>query len=175
MKYEKFTFFYKTRHPFSNWHPCQFKDDEGNEYNCSEQYMMAQKAKMFCDQEILELIMEAKHPRDQKSLGRKVRGFNSDAWTANAKQLVYDGCYLKFTQNPSLLKTLLETKGTLLVEASPYDKIWGIGLGEDDPRIHDPKNWQGTNWLGEVLTKLRDDLLTKENNKSKSHESITSN
>lgn len=161
MKYSKYTFFYKTRHPFSNWHPCSFIDTEGNEYNCSEQYMMAEKAKLFGDEEIREEILFAKHPRDQKELGRKVKNFNSDVWTKHCKEIVYRGCYLKFSQNPKLLEVLNSTKGTLLVEASPYDKIWGIGLGEDDPRIHDPKNWQGTNWLGEVLTQLRDDMLSK--------------
>ncbi len=60
-----------------------------------------------------------------------------------------------------MLKALLATEGTLLVEASPYDKVWGVGLGEDDPRIKDPKNWKGTNWLGEVLTKLREDLINE--------------
>ena len=161
MNYTKFTFFYRTRHPFSNWHPCQFKDADGNEYTCSEQYMMAQKAKMFNDEHTLSLIMKSDNPKDQKALGRQVKGFEPDVWNAQAKQIVYDGCHLKFTQNPKLLKTLLDTDGTLLVEASPYDRVWGIGLGEDDPKIHDPKNWQGTNWLGEVLTNLREDLINK--------------
>lgn len=158
-QYTKYTFFYKTRHPFSNWHPCSFEDEEGNEYNCSEQWMMAEKAKLFGDEETREEILFSKDPGKQKELGRKVKNFNSDVWTENAKKIVYNGCHLKFTQNPKLLKTLLDTEGTLLVEASPYDKIWGIGLGEDDPKIHDPKNWRGTNWLGEVLTDLRDNLL----------------
>jgi ribA/ribD-fused uncharacterized protein len=121
--------------------------------------MMAEKAKLFGDEETREEILFSKDPGKQKELGRKVKNFNSDVWTENAKKIVYNGCHLKFTQNPKLLKTLLDTEGTLLVEASPYDKIWGIGLGEDDPKIHDPKNWRGTNWLGEVLTDLRDNLL----------------
>jgi ribA/ribD-fused uncharacterized protein len=158
-KNNKYYFFYKTRHPFSNWHPCKFEDEQGNEYNCSEQYMMAQKALLFGDKEIFEEIMEEPSPKFQKELGRKVKGFDSKIWNDNAKKIVYDGCKLKFEQNPNLLNELLNTNGKYLVEASPYDKVWGIGLGEDDPLIYDPKNWKGTNWLGEVLTKLRDDIL----------------
>lgn len=161
MKYSKYTFFYKTRHPFSNWHPANFEDADGIEYDCSEQYMMYQKAVLFEDLDIAEEILETSDPGKHKALGRKIKGFDSAIWEANAKRIVYDGCKLKFEQNPRLLKTLLETEGTLLVEASPYDKIWGIGLGEDDPRINDPKNWQGKNWLGEVLTDLRDSFLVK--------------
>lgn len=156
---KQYTFFYKTRSPFSNWHPAIFEDEDGVEYNCTEQYMMYQKAKLFGDHETATEILDAMDPREQKALGRKVKGFVSSIWEANAKSIVYDGCKLKFTQNPHLLQKLFDTEGTLLVEASPYDKIWGIGLGEDDPRIHDPKNWQGTNWLGEILTRLRDDLI----------------
>ena len=162
-KYEKFTFFYKMSHPFSNWHRSTFVDEDGNVYNCSEQFMMAEKAKCFNDEEILEHIMDSKDPREQKELGRKVKNFDSKIWDANSKDAVYRGCILKFTQNDKMLKALLDTKGTLLVEASPYDKIWGIGLGEDDPAIHDSRNWKGTNWLGEVLTVLRDDLLDQLN------------
>ena len=162
MKYSKYTFFYKTRNPFSNWHPCTFVDENGTKYNCTEQYMMAEKARLFDDAYTRELILASIEPRDQKELGRKVKNFDSLTWEEAAKKIVYKGCMFKFTQNDKLLKTLLDTKGTLLVEASPYDKIWGIGLGEDDPRIHDPKNWKGTNWLGQVLTQLRDSILAEE-------------
>jgi ribA/ribD-fused uncharacterized protein len=161
-KNNKYTFFYKTRHPFSNWHPCSFEDKEGNQYSCSEQYMMAQKALLFGDKEIFEEIMDEPNPKFQKELGRKVKGFDSKIWNDNAKRIVYEGCKLKFEQNEKLLKVLLDTKGTFLVEASPYDRIWGIGLGEDDPAIHDPANWNGLNWLGEVLTDLRDDIINNQ-------------
>ena len=158
-KNNKYYFFYKTRHPFSNWHPCTFEDEQGNEYNCSEQYMMAQKALLFGDKEIFEKIMNEPNPKIQKELGRAVKGFDSKIWDQNAKKIVYDGCKLKFEQNPKLLNELLNTNGKELVEASPYDRVWGIGLAEDDPAIHDPLNWNGLNWLGEVLTQLREDIL----------------
>jgi len=158
MKYTKYTFFYRTRHPFSNWHPAKFIDDEGTQYNCSEQYMMAEKAKLFGDETVREMILHSKDPKEQKELGRKVSGFDSVKWESQAKDIVYKGCYHKFTQNPKLMATLMETRGTLLVEASPYDRVWGIGIGEDDPARLDPKKWKGKNWLGEVLTKLRDEL-----------------
>lgn len=161
MDYTKYTFFYKTRNPFSNWHPAYFKDEDGVEYYCSEQYMMYKKAMLFGDNKTALEILDSNDPREQKALGRKVKNFDSAVWEANAKQIVYAACRLKFTQNHSMLKALLATEGTLLVEASPYDKVWGVGLGEDDPRIKDPKNWKGTNWLGEVLTKLREDLINE--------------
>lgn len=157
--YNKYTFFYKTRNPFSNWHPAKFTDQNGVQYTCSEQYMMYQKAMLFGDSEIAQEILRSPDPKEQKELGRKVKGFNSEVWEMHAKRIVYDGCVLKFTQNQRLLDELMSTVGTLLVEASPYDKVWGIGLGEDDPRIHDPANWQGKNWLGEILTMLREDLI----------------
>lgn len=156
-KYTKHTFFYKTRNPFSNWHPAKFTVD-GIEYNCSEQYMMAEKARTFGDEKIREMILASPEPRDQKALGRKVSNFDSEKWSEVAKEVVYTGCYHKFTQNPKLMAKLMETEGTLLVEASPYDTVWGIGLREDDPRRLDSKKWRGTNWLGEVLTRLREDL-----------------
>lgn len=149
-----YTFFYSG--PFSQWHRCRFTVD-GVEYCSAEQYMMHQKALLFGDGEIAEQIMQATHPRVQKALGRKVRNFDADRWTAVCRDIVYRGNYAKFSQNEDKKAALLATTGTL-VEASPYDRIWGIGLGADDPRRLDPKTWKGTNWLGEVLTKVRDDL-----------------
>lgn len=91
-----------------------------------------------------------------------MHGFDQSLWEANCQQFVYDGNYAKFIQNPNLLKHLLKTKGTTLVEASPTDTIWGVGLAETDARICYRKSWRGTNWLGEILTKLREDVLQKE-------------
>ena len=121
--------------------------------------MMYQKAMLFGDERMAERILEAAKPGKQKKLGRQVRGFDQEIWFQNAKLIVYRGNYAKFTQNENLKKRLFKTKGTTLVEASPTDIIWGIGLSEQDPRCQDRKQWQGTNWLGEVLTQLREDLL----------------
>lgn len=153
---EKFTFFWNG--PFSQWEPVTFVVD-GVTYNCAEQYMMACKARMFGDEDTLASIMEAEHPRDQKKLGRQVKGFNADRWNTRAREFVYEGNYAKFTQNPEFLEKLTATKGTTLVEASPYDRIWGIGMAEGDKGIEDRENWRGTNWLGEELTSLREDLI----------------
>jgi len=119
---------------------------------------MAEKARMFNDAEALDAIMKAAHPREQKQLGRLVKNFVKDPWNKIAKRIMYRGCFAKFQQNPSLLKALLDTVGTTLVEASPTDKIWGIGLKEDDPRAQSRDTWLGTNWLGETLTSVRNDL-----------------
>lgn len=141
----------------SQWLPCEFEVD-GVKYNCAEQYMMACKARVFNDEESLQKIMEADHPRDQKALGRKVKNFNEAAWNRVARDFVYEGNYAKFTQNEGLKLDLFSTGDALLVEASPYDKIWGIGMGEFDDDRHDPAKWKGTNWLGEVITKVREDI-----------------
>jgi ribA/ribD-fused uncharacterized protein len=156
---ESFTFFWSG--PFSQWHPCRFTID-GKVYNCAEQYMMEQKALLFDDQETAAKIMRAPTPREQKRLGRQVRTFNIGRWNAVARDVVFRGNVAKFTQNPDLRAALLATAGTTLVEASPSDTIWGIGLAEDDPAAQDRKSWRGTNWLGEVLTRVREALLQEE-------------
>ncbi len=153
---EKFTFFWDG--PFSQWEPAEF-EIEGTIYNCAEQYMMANKAKLFGDLDTLASIMESESPREQKKLGRRVQGFNAERWENVARDVVYEGNYAKFTQNPELMEKLMATKGTTLVEASPYDCIWGIGMSEGDEGIEDRDNWRGLNWLGEVLTGLREDLI----------------
>jgi len=156
---EKFTFFWSG--PFSNWYPSPFEID-GVTYNCTEQHMMAEKARMFGDTESLDRIMSAVDPSDQKRYGRQVKGFDKDKWDAAARDIVYKGCYAKFTQHGGLKQTLLSTAGTTLVEASPKDRIWGIGLHKGDPRAQKRETWAGTNWLGEVLTKVREKILEEE-------------
>lgn len=153
---EKFTFFWDG--PFSQWHPSTFEVDDVI-YNCAEQFMMASKAKLFKDEDTFERIMDEDHPREQKKLGRLVKNFDSERWNNVARDIVYEGNYAKFTQNPDLLDKLLVTRETTLVEASPYDCVWGIGMAEGDEGIGDRDNWRGTNWLGEVLTGLREDLI----------------
>jgi len=154
---EQFTFFWNG--PFSQWYKCAILIDDVL-YNCCEQFMMSQKALQFNDKDSHRKIMSSDDPSYHKIYGRKVKNFDVDMWNECAKDIVYKGNYAKFTQNPKLKKILLATIGTTLVEASPYDKIWGIGLSKDDPKAKDRNTWQGTNWLGEILTKVRDDIIT---------------
>ena len=153
---ENFTFFWSG--PFSQWHPSRFVIDKVS-YNCAEQYMMAEKARLFGDKDSERRIMSTSDPSDQKRYGRSVTGFNADKWNNVAKDIVYKASMAKFTQDPELKAILLTTVGTTLVEASPKDNIWGIGLQKDDPRARQRMTWLGKNWLGETLTKVRDQLL----------------
>jgi len=153
---EKFTFFWSG--PFSNWHPSPFQID-GIWYNCSEQFMMAEKARLFKDEATLKKILSAVDPREQKAYGRQVAGFDKEKWELVAREAVYKGCYAKFTQNPDLLRELVATAGTTLVETSPEDCLWGIGLRKTDSRALNRSTWRGTNWLGEILTRVRDNII----------------
>lgn len=154
-KTEKYVLFWNG--PFSQWYPSKFEID-GTEYNCCEQYMMAQKALMFGDAESHKMIMSTDSPKDQKAFGRRVKGFDKDVWEASCHKIVYDANYAKFTQNKELMEELMDTGGLEIAEASPVDKIWGIGLHETDPDAQDKSKWQGTNWLGEALMKVRDSI-----------------
>ena len=156
--HERFTCFWGNESPFSQWHPSRF-EVEGKHFSCAEQYMMYGKARLFGDEEAAERILKSRNPRQQKALGRKVRGFDDTRWERERERIVYEGNRAKFTQNPELLAALKATVGTRLVEASPTDRIWGVGLAEDDPRIQNPSSWRGLNLLGKVLTRLRDELL----------------
>jgi ribA/ribD-fused uncharacterized protein len=153
---EKYTFFWGG--PFSQWARSPFVVD-GVNYNTAEQFMMAQKALLFKDHEVFKKIIKSKKPAEQKALGRQVKNFDGELWESKCKEIVYQGNYAKFTQNKSLYNALMETRGTELVEASPEDKIWGIGLHKNDPRSLDKSQWLGTNWLGEIITKVREDLI----------------
>ena len=101
-------------------------------FNSAEQYMMFQKAILFNDYETAEKILDTGNVRTQKELGRQVKGFDNGLWAVNCRRIVYEANKYKFAQNRQLLDELLATRGTTLVEASPYDTIWGIGMTKDD-------------------------------------------
>jgi ribA/ribD-fused uncharacterized protein len=152
-----FTFFFTEASPFSQWYRCSFREGE-LQFNCAEQYMMHGKAMLFGDAATAHKILEADHPRQHKALGRKVKPFDDVVWRRERERIVTAGSRAKFSQNPELRELLLATRGTTLVEASPFDKIWGIGLGAGDPRAQHPEQWKGQNLLGKILTALRDEL-----------------
>jgi len=117
---------------------------------------MHQKALLFNDTEVAELIMEQTSPRKQKMLGREVRGFDNNLWMSKCEEIMVTGLCHKFGQNTELEEILRATGDTIIVEASPYDKIWGIGMKMDDPQATDPTQWQGKNLLGKVLMEVRE-------------------
>lgn len=120
--------------------------------------MMAQKALLFDHKEIYDKIIAAKSPAEAKTLGRQVRNFDEVVWNTNRFALVVEGNLQKFSQHPDLKEFLLNTKERVLVEASPVDKIWGIGLAVDSDRADNPKRWNGLNLLGFALMQVRDML-----------------
>lgn len=127
-------------------------------YLCMEQYMMASKAKLFGDEETCKEIMDCNDPKQIKALGRKVRGFDQTVWDRFKYPIVLDGNWCKFSQNQDLREFLLSTGDSVLVEASPYDSIWGIHLSVDAPEAQDPMKWHGQNLLGFALMEVRDEL-----------------
>lgn len=145
----------------SQWWMCRFTVDCIT-YNCAEQFMMAEKARMFDDNEMLEKIMESRDPKAMKSFGRAVRGFDKEAWDRMCYALVRKGNMAKFSQNPELWDFLKSTRKRILVEASPRDRIWGIGMGKNNPDAECPLKWRGRNLLGFALTEARDQLLCEE-------------
>lgn len=141
----------------SQWWFCRFSE-EGVEYSCAEQFMMAEKARMFHDEEMLKKIMEAAHPKEMKAYGRAVKDFDKETWDNACYDIVKRGNKAKFSQNPELWEYLKQTKNRILVEASPRDRIWGIGMGKSNPDAENPLKWRGTNLLGFALTQVRDEL-----------------
>lgn len=145
---------------FGQWTPSPFTVD-GVDYGCAEQYMMAAKARLFGDHQTLAKILATTSPREHKALGRQVAGFVSETWERECLAIVVAGNRAKFSQNPDMRAALLATGDKLLVEASPLDKVWGVGLRADDPRIHDRSQWRGTNLLGEALMIVRAELAAQ--------------
>lgn len=157
---EKFTFFSHSKSPFSQWYDkAPFKKYDIT-FKTAENFMMFKKGVLFdAPEDLLVEIINAS-PREAKALGRKIPNFNEDIWNKVAKLIVAEGNYAKFSQNRGIFETLMSTYGTTLVEASPWDKIWGIGLSEDNILAQNRETWLGTNWLGEVLTDVRETFVT---------------
>lgn len=139
----------------SQWFLCIFVVD-GQYYNCAEQFMMAEKARIFGDEEIRQLILAEYSQMAMKKLGRKVRNYDDSIWKEKRYDVVVKGNIAKFSQNEKLRSFLLSTGSKILVEASPKDTIWGIGLEESSPDALSPRKWQGENLLGFALMEVRD-------------------
>ncbi|CAC5419604.1 unnamed protein product [Mytilus coruscus] len=164
--HEAYEFFWRSHSPYSQWYKSDFTVD-GIKFNCAEQYMMYSKAILFGDDKTAEKILNTSDPRKQKDLGRLVENFDKGLWDDSCSAIVERGNKAKFSQNQELKTTILKTYPKMLVEASPVDKIWGIGLDEKNPNAWDCKTWKGQNLLGKALTKVRNELMeinTSQNN-----------
>lgn len=145
---------------FSQWWESSFTEEDFV-YRTAEHYMMIKKAELFGDHEVLSKMKVAKSPGELKKLGRLVKNFDAQLWDTNKYQIVKQANLLKFDQNESLRTFLLSTKDRVIVEASPLDSIWGIGLAKDHPDVMSPSKWKGENLLGFALMEVRDDLANK--------------
>lgn len=156
---EKFVFFWGGWP--SQWAKSPFEID-GITYNCCEQFMMAEKARVFGDPAIEAEILTTGSPATQKALGRKVSGFDAEAWNSVCRGIVYRGNLVKYEQNDELRELLLKTGRRTIVEASPRDRIWGIGMGASNPMAEVPTKWRGRNWLGIAIQQVREEIKRRE-------------
>jgi ribA/ribD-fused uncharacterized protein len=138
----------------SQWWPSPFTVD-GVNYATAEHWMMARKARLFGDAEAERRALEAGHPSQAKKAGRLVRGFEEAVWERERFGIVVEGSVHKFTAHAGLRGFLLGTGDRVLVEASPVDRVWGIGLPADDEAATDPERWRGPNLLGFALMEAR--------------------
>ncbi|MFB7246301.1 NADAR family protein [Streptomyces populi] len=141
----------------SQWWPSPFVV-EGVEYATAEHWMMASKARLFRDAEAERQAVAAANPALAKKAGRLVRGFDETVWERERFGIVVEGSVHKFAAHPDLRAFLLGTGGRVLVEASPMDRVWGIGLAATDQGAHDPRRWRGANLLGFALMEARERL-----------------
>lgn len=142
---------------FSQWYDAPFKKD-GDTFLTAEHYMMFAKARLFNDKAAALKVLQCRTPKEAKAVGRGVSGFDSEKWDREKFAIVVEANMAKFSQNKDLKSFLLRTKKKVLVEASPVDPIWGVGLAEDNPNIHNPKKWKGLNLLGYALMEVRENL-----------------
>lgn len=145
-----------THTAFSQWwegHPFTV---DGVTYLSAEHWMMAGKARLFQDQEMLDNILHCQSPAEAKKLGRQVQNFDPEVWKLHRSGIVEVGNFHKFSQHPELRDYLMSTGQRVIVEASPRDRIWGIGMGKNNPNAHQPEFWRGLNLLGFALMEVRD-------------------
>jgi ribA/ribD-fused uncharacterized protein len=141
----------------SQFYPARFTDADGRTFTCCEQYMMHGKALLFGDKDVAALILACDKPQKIKALGRKVKGFDDGEWAQHRFDIVRAGNGLKFRQNNDLRERLLATGDRELAEASPFDRIWGIGMGAEKAQNVAQAKW-GLNLLGKALMEVRSEL-----------------
>lgn len=144
----------------SNFYKCLFVDRTGVQYMCSEQYLMKKKQEMFDfdNEHLADAIMSSDNPAMIKAFGRKVGYFDEDTWNKRKYQVMCDALYLKFTQNDDIRMKLIQTGNVLIAEASPTDKVWGIGMSKDEASGSTQNQWRGTNLLGFALIRVREQI-----------------
>ncbi len=152
---DKFVFFWNGI--YSQWYEASFTID-GISFNTCEQYMMYKKALLFGDKDIAKQILSTSIPDEQKSLGRLVKGFDRTIWDQHCFSIVYEANLAKFSQNPELKKELIATGDRVIVEASPYDYIWGVKMRDTNENIESPEKWNGLNLLGFAIMTVRNQL-----------------
>jgi ribA/ribD-fused uncharacterized protein len=143
---------------FSQWYISPFVDEQGIVYHTAEHYMMAGKARLFQDELTLAEILASKDPKTVKTMGRKITPFDAAIWESHHYEIVKKGNFLKFSQNEGMKSFLLSTDNQAIVEASPFDAIWDIGLDEHNEKSKLAATWRGENLLGFALMEVRDEL-----------------
>lgn len=147
-----------TKKCLSQWYESPFEKD-GMQFLTAEHYMMFRKAMLFGDVAVAEKVLQARTSGEAKRLGREVRNFDQKTWVAHRFDIVVEGNMAKFSSTPDLRDFLINTGNRVLVEASPVDRIWGIGLAEDSLEIENPYTWDGLNLLGYALMEVRSQLI----------------
>lgn len=139
----------------SNWYMVDFVDKKGVKFNCTEQYLMYEKAKLFKDEEVMNAILQVSNPKEMKAYGRKVKNYDDRLWACNRYGVMIQGLYYKFSQNQELKDWIIKAKCDHFVECSPYDGIWGVKLDMNNPDCMYQEKWKGENWLGKCLDDTR--------------------
>ena len=142
---------------FSQWYDSPYQV-EGQRFLTAEHHMMHQKALLFGDADAADRLLGARNPGEAKAIGRQVVGFDQELWNKHRFSIVVKANVAKFGSHPELQKFLIGTGKRVLVEASPVDKIWGIGMAADNPNCENPNKWKGLNLLGFALMEARDEL-----------------
>lgn len=135
-------------------------DTEGERFSTVEHYLAWRKAVLFGDAHAAERILRAESPTKAKAIGRSVTPFNDEVWKAHRLEVAVAGNIAKFSAHPELADYLAQTGHKVLADASPIDRVWGIGLAADDPSAKDPQLWPGLNIMGFSLMEARSQLTS---------------
>lgn len=149
--------FYGKENPLSMQYPAKFTV-KAVTFNCVEQFLMYCKACLFGDAAAAEKILKTEAPAIQRAIGRTIKNCDEKIWAKHREHLIHVGCHHKFVQNVRLQEALLSTGSSVIVEADPVDKVWGVGLASNSPKIKDRSQWNGLNLLGQALMKVRLEL-----------------